>query len=667
MRCEQAWRSRRASRSATVVIALLTLGAHDAPALAAPGDTERVSVRPGGGAPNWSSDLPSTSATGRFVAFLSGASDLVPGDTNNADDVFVRDRQTGTVERVSVADDDAQANGGSAFAPSISADGTLVAFTSLASNLVPGDANAHHDVFVRDRAAGSTERVSVASNGAEADNGSLWPVISADGSTVAFRSLASNLDPTHQNPNTPYNHLFVHDRDTGTTELVDVSTTGGPGSANCCSTPPAISGDGNLIAFDSGASNLASGFGQVYLRDVAAQTTTVVSVSTAGALANAGALEPSISADGRYVAFRSSATNLVARDTNNSYDIFVRDRAASTTERVSVAADGAQANGNSYTPSISTDWRASYVAFNSSATNLVAGDTNGVGDIFVRDRFRLTTTRASVASDGTEADLHALAPSISADGRFVAFSSAAGTLTSGAGYNSPDVFIHELVPPRPELPPPPPECYGELPTITGTARPDEIVGTAGRDVILALGGNDVIVALGGSDLICGGAGADVINGGANDDKINAGPGLGEVWGERGDDQISGSAGTVRGGDGDDRIIMRVVDQAYGGPGHDRLQCCDTVAGAYLHGGPGNDVMLGGLGPDQLVGAEGDDDLYGSLRGDRVYGSQGSDRVAGGPDPAHEDDECHGGPNVDSLWRAPFDQRRHGCEVVHLIP
>jgi Tol biopolymer transport system component len=278
----------------------------------------------GGAQGNNYSGSPSISADGRYVAFRSEATNLVAGDTNNTADVFVRDRLAGTTERVSLSTAGVQGNNFSGY-PSISADGRIVAFASVATNLVSGDTNQSYDIFVRDRLSGTTERVSVATGGAQGNNSSTYPAISADGNWVVFTSVASNL----------------------------------------------VAGDTN------GASD-------VFVRDLVSATTERASVATGGAEGNGASGGPVISADGRYVAFLSTATNLVSGDTNGFMDIFVRDRSSGTTERVSVATGGAQENSDSFDSWISADGR--YVAFESAASNLVAGDTNGARDVFVRDR-----------------------------------------------------------------------------------------------------------------------------------------------------------------------------------------------------------------------------------------------------------------------------------------
>src|SRR5947208_191132 len=266
------------------------------------------------------------SPAGRFGPSYSSAADPVGGDTNGGRDVFVRERKTGKSTRVGVDSHGAQGNGDSE-GPSISADGRFVAFYSLASNLVAGDTNGVRDVFVRDRKAGKTTRVSVNSHGAQTKRDSIVRSISADGRFVTFDSTASNL----------------------------------------------VGGDTN-------------GVGDVFVRDRKTGKTTRVSVDSHGVQANGESFAASISADGRFVAFLSSASNLVAGDGNAAGDGFVRDRKAGRTKRVSVASHGTQGNDTSFPPSISADGR--FVAFTSLANNLVAGDTNGASDVFARGPLR---------------------------------------------------------------------------------------------------------------------------------------------------------------------------------------------------------------------------------------------------------------------------------------
>ena len=401
--------------------------------------TARVSVTSSGTQGQGGSEEPSISGDGRYVAFESSSPDLVPGDGNIISDIFVRDRFIGTTQRVSVDPGGASGNSDSR-SPSISSDGRYVAFHSQASNLVAGDSNGHPDVFVRDRLSGTTERVSVDSGLTQGNNYSNVPSVSDDGRFVAFASNASNLVAGDTNG---FLDVFVRDRLAGTTERVSVDSNGG--QADHISNLPSISSDGRFVAFHSMASNLvggdSNGAEDVFVRDRLMGTTERVSVDSGGAQANGTCQAPSISSDGRYVAFRSEASNLVAGDTNGATDVFVRDRLMGTTARASVGAGGVQGTGPSYFPSVSDDGR--FVAFNSPASNLVSGDTNGVEDIFVRDRQAGTTERVSVDSAGAQVAANSWWASIAGDGSCVAFYSFSSSLVPGDTNGSTDVFVHE--------------------------------------------------------------------------------------------------------------------------------------------------------------------------------------------------------------------------------
>jgi Tol biopolymer transport system component len=400
--------------------------------------TTEVSISSSGAQGDAGSTTAATSGDGRYVVFESPADNLVAGDTNVAWDIFVRDRATGTTVRVSVDSSGVQGDFGS-YDPAISADGRFVAFRSFADNLVPNDLNGFHDIFVHDLQTGTTEIVSVDSSGAQANNNSWSPTISADGRYVVFYSDATNLVANDVNG---FRDIFVHDRVTGITELVSVDSTGVQGNGD--SIDPTISADGSIVAFSSTANNLVVGdtnlYSDVFARDRTLGTTELVSQSTTGKLGNSNSDEPSISADGKCVAFRSSATNLAPGDINLAADIFVRDRIAATTELVSVDSSGILANDNSFRPSISGD--GGNVAFASFATNLVANDTNGVVDVFQRNRSKGKTTRVSVDSTGAEANGVNHPPSISADARFVAFYSDATNLVPNDLNAATDCFMH---------------------------------------------------------------------------------------------------------------------------------------------------------------------------------------------------------------------------------
>lgn len=426
------------------VVAVLAGGISPALAATTAATTSRVSVSSSEAQADNASNDAVISANGRFVAFSSSATDLVPGDTNGARDVFVRDLIGGTTSRVSVSSGGVQPNGDFSILPAISADGRYVAFNSDASNLVSGDTNATNDVFLRDRQAGMTRRISVSTAGGQGNAYSgLRLALSADGSHVAYTSEASNLVPGDTNN---WGDLFVRDVSAATTSRVNVSGTGAQDTALHTTDAPSISAGGRYVTFSSSGSTLVpgdvNGKADVFIRDRMAGTTALVSVSTAGTQGDRASGGASISAGGRFIAFTSPASNLVT-DTNPRADVFVRDRATGTTTRVSVSDASAQANGDSYLPSISADGR--YVAFASVASNLVRGDTNHFVDVFLRDRRSGSTSRLSVSSSGAQGNGNSTetAGSISADGRSVVFGSQATNLVPADTNLTDDVFLRD--------------------------------------------------------------------------------------------------------------------------------------------------------------------------------------------------------------------------------
>jgi Tol biopolymer transport system component len=402
--------------------------------------TQRVSVASGGTPADRDSYDAAVSADGRFVAFESWATNLVPGDSNAVRDVFVRDRLTGTTERVSVSSSGVQGNFDS-YGPAISADGRFVAFESDATNLVPGDTNGVTDTFVRDRLTGTTERASVDSLGQQGDGSSYDLAISADGRYVAFHSFATNLVAGDTNATSD---VFVRDRQAATTERVSLDALGG--ESNSLSQDPSISADGRYVAFWSGATLVpadTNAWTDVYVRDRLLGTTQLVSVDSSGDVGDGYSYFPAISADGRYVAFWSGSTNLVSGDTNGFGDVFVHDRTTGETERASVDSLGSQGHGESGWVGIAISGDGRFVAFQSEAGDLVPGDANGRSDLFVRDRPSATTTLVSVDSRGIQANQNSYSCALSADGRFVAFWSFADDLVPGDTNASADVFLRD--------------------------------------------------------------------------------------------------------------------------------------------------------------------------------------------------------------------------------
>jgi Tol biopolymer transport system component len=369
----------------------------------------------------------------------------VPGDTNRARDIFVYDRDNGTLERVSMGPGGRQANGDSQ-RPTLSTDGRYVAYWSAADNLVDNDLNRVTDCFVSDRQTHETIRVDVGPGDVQANGECARPVISGDGNLVAFESAATNLEkPTVLGKSTDTNKardVFVRDLAAKTTTRISVTTDGKQGAGE--SVRPAISADGRYVAFQSDAplqSDDANKKTDIYVRDLQNNDTTRVSIGPGGVEGNGGSFSPSLSTDGRFLTYWSNASDLVPGDTNKTGDIFVFDRNDGSTARVSLGSGEVQGDGMSSDPSISPDGR--YVTFWSGATNLVPDDTNGKRDIFLVDREQGAITRVSVADDGAQADGDSFSPNVGGGAGMVAFDSAARTLVAGDHKTKgSDVFLH---------------------------------------------------------------------------------------------------------------------------------------------------------------------------------------------------------------------------------
>ncbi|CAM5648871.1 putative protein OS=Streptomyces alboniger OX=132473 GN=CP975_25445 PE=3 SV=1 [Streptomyces alboniger] len=336
------------------------------------------------------------------------------------------------IERVSVADDGTQANETTfrSDGPAVSSDGRFVAFTSTASNLVPGDTNGALDVFVRDRQARTTERVNVSGSGAQASGETKGTALalSPDGRYVVFASNADNLVAGDTHTKGP--DLFLRDRQTRTTTRIATgATTQYPHAA--------FSPDGRYLSH-----TVHSGGGLV-LFDMETRTGRRLGTFRGSA--------PSLSTDARWIAFTSTDTGLVPGDTNGLSDVFVYERQTGAVSRVNLTSTGGQSATTdccgSFAPSISADGR--YVAFDSDADNLVPGDKNQIGDVFVRDLRERTTERVSVAGDGSEGernwlhDMGARNARISADGRYVFFSCDQNGLVPGFDDYQNPIYLHD--------------------------------------------------------------------------------------------------------------------------------------------------------------------------------------------------------------------------------
>lgn len=415
--------------AASTIITLAALVLVSTAPSATTAGTVRVSVSSSqnqGDRPSWTAGI---SANGRYVAFTSQATNLVPGDTNDRQDAFVYDRRTGHTQRVSVSSSGAQAKpgqdpfGGSA-AMDMSADGRYVLFRSDASNLAPGDANRKSDGFIHDRVTGKTRRIRPAGVGMTAG------ALSANG-RYAVLDAGGNV--------------FRYDLRRGRLLRLTASANSWGGS---------VSADGRYVAFTSNATNLVRGdtnkLPDIFVRNMRTGRTARVSVTSTGKQGvgkrySNGSNAPTISSDGRYVAFHSDMTNLVRGDTNGVFDIFVHDRVTGKTQRVSVSSTGRQSNAESFGgESFSADGR--YVAFSSLATNLVANDRNDITDAFIRD---LRTNRTQLVSlgmhgQGDDASWVGLGKAFTRDGRHLLFASWAANLVPGDTNGVADVFVRDL-------------------------------------------------------------------------------------------------------------------------------------------------------------------------------------------------------------------------------
>jgi len=453
------------TRAGGVLGLLIASGALLPAVAAAQGPLELVSVNRRGTTGDGASASPAVSGNGRYVAFASDAINLrALNDRLPYRDVFVRDRLAGTTEKISIALDGGEANNHSQFdalsSPSISFDGCVVAYSSLASNLVEGDENGFEDVFVRNRCDGTTTLISRAEDGGGANGDSTYARLSASGQFVVFQSTAGNLVGGDNNGRSD---IFLHDRVSGST--IRVSVVDGTGDeADGDSVIPAISADGTVVAFESVAGNLAEGANgnrQVFVHEVGSGRTELVSRNANGFPGTDQSFCPALNEDGSVVAFKSDASNLVAGDTNGVADTFVRDRSAGTTERVSLDNFGNQARSLSAHPILSADGR--FVAFPSFDDFFDPNDSNTKSDIFLVDRqggegnriVRVSVEPNRLADGGVPET----APAMSANGRWIAFSTTASNyLEPGIDLNNAlDVFVTC----NPLLEPCPPQCLGD--------------------------------------------------------------------------------------------------------------------------------------------------------------------------------------------------------------
>jgi Tol biopolymer transport system component len=387
------------------------------------------------------SSLGVVTTDGNHIAFASSATNLVADDTNDKADIFVRDRATAWTSRISVATSGAQANDAST-GPAMSADGRYVVFESDATNLVANDTNARRDIFLRDRQLNTTTRLSTSTIGAEPNGDCDRPRISADGRFVVFESDATNLVGEDANAG---RDIFLRDRHAN--HLTRVSLTAAGAEASGASSDATISDDGSIICFTSDAPDLVAGdtngSTDIFLRHRATGTSSRISLGNGFVQGNGGSFSGRVSGDGRFVVFTSAATNLAPGDTNNTDDVFLRDRTNATTIRVTVSP--LQASNGSEAVAISADGR--YIVYNSSDDNPIAGDTNSVLDVYIHDHKTFLTRRASVGKAGQQPLAPCFGTALSTDGRYVIFHTVAGSLVTGDTNSKSDVFLRDMAKP----------------------------------------------------------------------------------------------------------------------------------------------------------------------------------------------------------------------------
>jgi Ca2+-binding RTX toxin-like protein len=654
----------RAPAIAALVLAVLLV-----PALvagAAIHDVTVVSVTTAGGAPDGASGPGvAMSGSGHVIAFESQADNLSAEDDDAVSNIYVRDTGSGTTTLVSRASDGTPANGDSSN-PAISPAGRFVAFESQADNLSAADDDAVVNIFVHDTATGVTTLVSQASDGSPANGDSRNPSLTAGATVVAFDSMATNLSAEDGDS---VRDVFIRDSTDGTTSLMSRATglTGAAGDAN--SFDPSISKDGRKVAFSSNADNLFNDdrdlYTQVFVYEPRFKLLTHVSrTSTVGSLsdpANGNSSEPSISADGGFVAFTSSATNLapVTAPTN----VFTRYLSARSTTLISRAAlGGAPGTDSSSSPVISGDGL--QVAFISNADNLSSADDDAVTNVFVSHAFYGTMALVSRAAgpDGAAATANSYAPAMSRGADFVAFASDADNLSDADDDSVTNVFQRQF----PFVPTPasvPPDLgSGDHSAHGGGDHTGTDHGAAGHDASHTAAGHDghsgpnhfalILGSLRGDrifgtathDKACGGMGNDVISLGAGSD-VGYGGECGPL-----SPPVKDSAAWWRasGLEGDPPARADGNDRLTGGKGEDAL-----------YGGGGNDRVVGGSGRDLLVGGAGADRLVGGPGRNRYIGGSGKDSI-NSANGVRELVDC--GFGRDSV-RADRRDTLSGCELV----
>lgn len=592
------------------------------------GQVSLVSSSSSGIAANQNSSAPIFSPDGNTVYFLSNANNLVSNDTNGWGDIFAKNLQTGEVTLLSTAADGSLANNG-LIDFQLSADGSKLVFSSYASNLVSNDTNQNVDVFVKDIATGEVTRVSTDANGSQLNASSFGANISADGTKVTFLSNASNLVPNDTNGKTD---IFIKDLLTGEVARVNTDSQGNQAAFPTVGYSSAlavtnISADGTKVAFLSPQSNLVAndtnGSGDLFIKDLVSGETVRVNTSSSGkqAVGNYSVSGGEFSPDGTKIIFTTDANNLVAADTDDQQDIFIKDLITGRLTLVSTSSTGENSSGaNAH---FSADGNTIY--FSSQASNLdpIVAQTNRDANssaVYSKNLLTGQVTLLTINQLGELPQGFINSFDVTSDGKKIVFNTY-GNL-SGDALNHENIFIKDVsAEQRIEYDTVKASIsytlgnYVENLVLTGEASingsgnslNNKITGNAANNTLEGGSGNDILIGNAGDDILNGASGKDTLNGGIGNDTLNGGSGDDYLSGDSGDDIVVGGSGN---------------DKLYGGSGADVLN--GDNGNDWLEGNSGNDILNGGAGSDRLSGGSGDDILNGGAGIDVLSGDKGSD-------------------------------------------
>ncbi len=597
---------------------------------AAVGDLVLVSRKSGAGGAkgNGTSYNASISGDGKKVAFDTRASNLDKADKDTSNDVYVRNLGNNKLTLVSRKGTNGPKGNNGSDSPSLSADGNRVAFVSYASNLHPGDTDYTADIYVKDLNTGEIWLASTSAAGVKATGSNSDPALSGDGTRVAFASAASNLHP--KDPDSLWD-IYVKDLVTGELWLASANQKGVKSDKS--SFKPDLSGNGARVVFQSYATNLDAKDKDdrvdIYVKDLASGNLILASTNASGKKSNGHSQSPSISDTGHKVAFDSYATNLHSRDKDTTGDIYVKTLSSGAIALASTLPNGRkhERGGSSHEPRLSGD--GTKVVF-LTYTGMLAKDTNNAGDIYMKTLGSGALALVSQTKGGKLGDGVSVAPEFSNDGSRVAFVSYARNFVSADKLGDTDIYAKHvgsgkklcrgLAVTRSG------SSKGE--TINGTSGPDIIHAGAGNDVVNGKGGVDVICGGGGNDKLYGGVGDDILFGDAGKDTLEGGPNADKLYGGGGNDTLKGGKGhdglfgdagkdTLHGGAGNDLLS--------GGGSDDKLN--GDAGNDTLRGGGGKDTLNGGAGNDRLFGDAGNDKLNGGAGKDTCNGGAGTDTGA----------------------------------------